>query len=214
MYKFNLLEKINESREKNKKRTHLVFVIFSASLFLSLCLVAMIYVNSIFLTQKLTEITEKRVFTEKIYAKLKKDSLFFNNKNITKASTVQLKRIQWTKLLASLNAITGKKSVIKDFDYQNNKLLLSFETKSSNKKSEMQIEVEAFKDSLASQAIVKSLLKPNTKIEIASQLELNPEYKSIKGEKLWYFSLNMEFNSIITGKQKGHSQSSRRKRFN
>lgn len=214
MYKFNLLAKINEAQEKNKKRNHLVSLIFSASLFLLVSLVIMIYINSIFLQQKLNEITEKRIFTERIHNKLKANKSFFNNDNIAKASAVQLKRVQWSKFLASLDIITKKNSVLKNFDYQDNQLLLSFETKSKNKKSEMQIDIEAFKDSLEVKEIVKQLIKPQTKIEISNALELDPEYKSTKGEKLWYFSLSMELNNIVTSKQKNNRQSNRRKRFN
>lgn len=213
MYKFNLLAKINEIKLKEKKKSHLVTVVGAASIFISVVFVVIIYLISTTIDQKLLETKVKEDDVSRIYDKFIKND-FFPNEDIKKVLGFQLNRVHWTKVFSALEQVSDKNIVMSSLAYAGDNLDLSFEIKSKLEKSDMLIYVEAFKDSLSSKNVFKDLIKPNTQITISSNPELDTDFKAEDGLSLWSFSLAVEFKPLLTSKNSGRVNGSKRKRFN
>ena len=211
MYKFNFLNKINQEKILAKKAKRLVGFIFISVIVALVTLLGFGYLQ-IANFQDQFEKMPGEIKDEEAKIKKIRNSEFVYNSKIRKLYNFQTKRLSLLDLYTGIASFLDSNSIVDKMNYDDNRLSVTFKSKTGLDKSDLLIKITSYKDSLvACELINKYLGKESISLISGPEIDGGDEGRE---KNLWYYVLEFDLKPIIRKKGSANTRRKRKSRFN
>ena len=211
MYKFNFLNKINQEKILVKKAQRLVGFIFMSVIVALIVLLGFGYLQIANFENQFEKIPNEIIAEEAKLKRIRNDE-FVPNSKIRKLYEFQTKRLSFLDLYTGIASFLDSNTIVDKMNYGDDKLSVTFKSKTALDKSDLLIKITSYKDSLvACESINKYLDKES--ISLVS----GPEIDGVNEEReknIWYYVLEFDLKPMVRKKGSANMRRKRKSRFN
>jgi len=198
MYKFNYLSKINQEKQKAKEIDHLISLVFYSALSLATIFILVMLFKSLIVGDSFKEISSSLKNITAQTDKLHSSPDYFSTEKINKLYDYQIKRVNWTRLLNSLETNIDGNSSFDQMVYNGSQLDCRVQVKVSdenNSLAHLKTLLAQFQEKLSKDSIFVTYLKDNSDKSI-SVIE-QPNLDQAGGSGVWFYRMQFDLKATV-----------------